>query len=135
MPNCTKKIKSLLSNLQKANEVRHSKASKFDLSLQEAQEIPVNIDFSLENSSIVDLPLSSPELSDDDEIIDLGTLEYDNEIANVNFFEDNNAGETSNKKIVKVIIQELLPEQLDIKNKNFVKLLKEQQISWTFLSQ
>ncbi|CAJ0760879.1 21550_t:CDS:2, partial [Entrophospora sp. SA101] len=69
-------------------------ASKFDLSLQEAQEIPANTDFSLfsqENSSIVDLPLSSPELSDDDEIIDLGTLEYDNEIANVNFFEDNNA--------------------------------------------
>jgi len=56
-------------------------------------------------------------------------------ITNVNFFEDNNAGETSNKKIVKVIIQELLPEQLDTKNKNFVKLLKEQQISWTFLSQ
>ncbi|CAJ0912817.1 17247_t:CDS:2, partial [Entrophospora sp. SA101] len=48
-----------------------------------AQEIPVNTDFSLfsqENSSIVDLPLSSPELSDD------------NEIANVNFSEDNNAG-------------------------------------------
>ena len=56
-------------------------------------------------------------------------------ITNVNFFEDNNAGETPNKKIVKVIIQELLPEQLDTKNKNFVKLLKEQQISWTFLSQ
>ncbi|CAJ0902909.1 8608_t:CDS:2, partial [Entrophospora sp. SA101] len=94
-------MKSLLSNLQKANEACHSKASKFDLSLQEAQEIPANTDFSLfsqENSSIVDLPLSSPELSDDDEIIDLGTLEYDNEIANVNFFEDNNAGETSNKK-------------------------------------
>ncbi|CAJ0823912.1 14757_t:CDS:2 [Entrophospora sp. SA101] len=87
-------MKSLLSNLQKANEACHSKASKFDLSLQEAQEIPANTDFSLfsqENSSIVDLPLSSPELSDDDEIIDLGTLEYDNEIANVNFFEDNNA--------------------------------------------
>ena len=76
-------MKSLLSNLQKANEARHSKASKFDLSLQETQEIPVNTDFSLfsqENSSIVDLPLSSPELSDDDEIIDLETLEYDNEI-------------------------------------------------------
>ena len=101
MPKKTKKMKSLLSNLQKANEAHHSKASKFDLSLQEAQEIPVNTNFSLfsqENSSIVDLPLSSPELSDDDEIIDLGTLEYDNEIANVNFFEDNNAGETSNKK-------------------------------------
>ena len=36
--------------------------------------------FSQENSSIVDLSLSSPELSDDDEIIDLETLEYDNEI-------------------------------------------------------
>ena len=83
MPKKTKKVKSLLSNLQKANEARHSKASKFDLSLQETQEIPVNTDFSLfsqENSSIVDLPLSSPELSDDDEIIDLETLEYDNEI-------------------------------------------------------
>ena len=65
----------------------------------------------------------------------MGTLEYDNEITNVNFFEDNDAGETSNKKTVEVIIQELLPEQLDTKNKNFVKLLKEQQISWTFLSQ
>ena len=83
MPKKTKKVKSLLSNLQKANEAHHSKASKFDLSLQETQEIPVNTDFSLfsqENSSIVDLPLSSPELSDDDEIIDLETLEYDNEI-------------------------------------------------------
>ena len=40
-------MKSLLSNLQKANEACHSKASKFDLSLQEIQEIPVNTDFSL----------------------------------------------------------------------------------------
>ena len=48
MPKKTKKAKSLLSNLQKANEARrHSKASKFDLSLQETQEIPVNTDFSL----------------------------------------------------------------------------------------
>ena len=47
MPKKTKKVKSLLSNLQKANEARHSKASKFDLSLQETQEIPVNTDFSL----------------------------------------------------------------------------------------
>ena len=43
----TKKVKSLLSNLQKTNEAHHSKASKFDLSLQETQEIPVNTDFSL----------------------------------------------------------------------------------------
>ena len=47
MPKKTKKVKSLLSNLQKANEAHHSKASKFDLSLQETQEIPVNTDFSL----------------------------------------------------------------------------------------
>lgn len=87
--------------------------------------------FSKKNS----LLLSSPELSDDDEIIDLETLEYDNGITNVNFFEGNNTGETSNKKTIEVIIQELLPGQLDTKNKNFVKLLKEQQISWTFLNQ
>ena len=53
-------------------------------------------------------------------------------ITNVNFFEDNNAGETSNKKIVKVIIQELLPEQLDTKNKNFVKLRRNSKYHGLF---
>nr|CAG8640718.1 2622_t:CDS:2 [Entrophospora candida] len=92
-------MKSLLSNLQKANKTCHSKASKLDLSLQE--EILVNTDLPLssqKHSSIVDLPLSLPEFSDDDEIIDLEAPEYDNENTNINIIEDNNIGETSKKK-------------------------------------
>jgi hypothetical protein len=108
MPKHTKKMKSLLSNLQKANEARHSKASKLDLSLQE--EILANTDLPLspqKNYSIVDLPLSSSESSDDDEIIDLEAPEYDNK--------DNNIGETSKKKNHRVYYTGLAPRTIRYK--------------------